>query len=535
MKAKLDTFINEILQCRGKIGMNLAIVQDNEPLYTTGYGYADLENQVPDDGETIHFIYSVSKSFVVTLFAQLIEETGISWNSLVKDLLPKFRFRDEERNKGLQLRDLLGQASGLPEKPLSVPFNSVEEFVNVLKCTEPVMGMRQSFCYVDVNYFLAGAILEHLTNKSFSQLMHERIFTPLKMNSTFPSLAHRYNESLGKFAYGYRLVNGEVVVIDSPGTEGEVTETLWAAAMGVMTTAEDMAEYMKFHLGAYRNDGSLNPIVDPNILREMYKPNQVINFYTSFLEIDGLDDIDETWRVYAYGMGFWMGNFRESDFIQHGGYGTHDTIMTLFKQWNLGIYTSLTGPRGVDSHATMSFIHFYIADILRGNTPIFNISYACNYTLPAKEGGYCGRFEIHPDTSIDKTKSISSPVETYTGSYVNLDDEAKIKVDPNRATLVMTKGCEEYHLYPSGVPHAFVAESTGECYGCAKRVVFTILSETGLVDDFSSLRIDDVEFQNSRIKPEERKCDVSLASDTNFSRLCLYSMMAFALTATTIF
>ncbi|CAH1783953.1 unnamed protein product, partial [Owenia fusiformis] len=230
-KEDIDTFVEEIIQCRGKVGMNLAIVQDGTPLYTTGYGYADLENEVPDDGATIHGISSISKSFVVTLFATVIEETEITWDSLITDLLPNFRFRDEERNKGLKLKDLLGHVTGIPEG-LDAPYDSKAQFLDVVQCQDPVMSMRESFCYVDKNYYIAGAILEHLTNQTFSELMQDRILTPLQMNSTLPSIAQRFNESIGKWAYGYSLTNGELVSFRIPGKKGEITETLRAAASG---------------------------------------------------------------------------------------------------------------------------------------------------------------------------------------------------------------------------------------------------------------------------------------------------------------
>ncbi|CAH1797927.1 unnamed protein product [Owenia fusiformis] len=522
IKDKIDKFVNEILECRGKVGMNLAIVQDGETQYTTGYGYADLENQVPNDGETVHFVYSISKSMCVTLFAQLIEETGISWDSLVVDLLPNFRFRDEERNKAIKLRDLLGGSSGFPEV-LPAHFDTKEKFLEIIQCTEPVMTTRESFCYVDKNYFLAGMILEHLTGKSYTELVNERIFAPLNMNTSFPSQEKRYDDSVSKWAYGHALIDGQIVTDRRPGSEEDAAsafyyydftvglsdaDTLIGPAYGAMSTAEDMAEYVKFHLGVYRNDGSTNPVVDPAILREMYKPDQAIDFLTSFLEVDGLDDVQETWRIYDYGMGFWMGNYKDTDIAQHGGYGPHNTILTLFENWNIGIYTSITGPNRLQGHATMALIHFYIADILRGNTPIYDIEYACEYTLPDKYGAYCGPFNIFPEYSIDKSKKSTSPIETYIGTYVKGDEEVEIKIGRTTADLMMKKGCEKYILYPSGVANAFVAQSTGECYGCAKSVVFTSVSESGSSssEGFSTLSIDGVKFRNSEMS-SERECD----------------------------
>ncbi|CAH1797925.1 unnamed protein product, partial [Owenia fusiformis] len=191
-------------------------------------------------------------------------------------------------------------------------------------------------------------------------------------------------------------------------------------------------------------------------------------------------------------------------------FGPHQTILTLFDYWNIGIYSSSNGPGtrfesgGLNGHTTMSFIHFYIADILRGNTPIYDIEYACEYTLPDKYGAYCGPFNIFPDYSIDKSKNSTSPTETYIGTYVTGDEEVEIKIDPVTTDLMMTKGCEKYILYPSGVANSFVAQSTGDCYGCAESFVFTSVSESGssAFEDFSRLSIDGVKFLNSKISSD---------------------------------
>ena len=54
-------------------GMSAAIVQNQQVVWTRGFGYADLENRVPATPDTLYHVASVTKTFGATLVMQLVE------------------------------------------------------------------------------------------------------------------------------------------------------------------------------------------------------------------------------------------------------------------------------------------------------------------------------------------------------------------------------------------------------------------------------------------------------------------------------
>jgi CubicO group peptidase (beta-lactamase class C family) len=55
-------------------GMSAAIVRDQELVWVSGFGYADLQNQVPATADTIYGLASVTKPVAAVLIMQLVEE-----------------------------------------------------------------------------------------------------------------------------------------------------------------------------------------------------------------------------------------------------------------------------------------------------------------------------------------------------------------------------------------------------------------------------------------------------------------------------
>ena len=70
--SKLDEFAGTVLGCREMVGLNLAIVQGGQMLYTQGYGKSDLDTGLQVDQDTQFGIASLSKAFAATLLAKLL-------------------------------------------------------------------------------------------------------------------------------------------------------------------------------------------------------------------------------------------------------------------------------------------------------------------------------------------------------------------------------------------------------------------------------------------------------------------------------
>ncbi len=88
VSAWLDGFIPYALNTADVAGAVVTVVKDGEILVNTGYGYADLQNQLPvDPNNTLFRPGSISKLFAWTAIMQLVEQGKVELDANVQDYI----------------------------------------------------------------------------------------------------------------------------------------------------------------------------------------------------------------------------------------------------------------------------------------------------------------------------------------------------------------------------------------------------------------------------------------------------------------
>ena len=114
----IDQVVSSIMKEWQVPGLALGIVKDGKVLYLKGYGYRDVEKQVPVTPKTLMAIGSNSKSFTVTLMGMLVDQKKLDWDTPVLKYLPDFRLYDQYAGEHMTPRDLVRHNSGLPRHDL---------------------------------------------------------------------------------------------------------------------------------------------------------------------------------------------------------------------------------------------------------------------------------------------------------------------------------------------------------------------------------------------------------------------------------
>ena len=93
----------------GYPGCGLAVGQDGEVIYARGYGYANLDYDIPITTDTVFDVASVTKQFTAASIAMLAEAGKLSLDDDVRKWLPELpAFEDT-----ITLRHMLHHTSGL--------------------------------------------------------------------------------------------------------------------------------------------------------------------------------------------------------------------------------------------------------------------------------------------------------------------------------------------------------------------------------------------------------------------------------------
>lgn len=207
-------------------------------------GVHDLVTKRPADPDARFRAGSVTKVFTAATVLQLAGERKLSLDRPVRSYLPELI---PSAYGAVTVRQLLNHTSGLPSA--DVPGHTVEEWyadrfqqhdpramVASATAEEPEFpaGTRQH--YLNINYTVAGLLIEKVTGHSYEAEVSRRVLSPLGLRDTsFPGSDPRIH---GPYNHGYqrmRLEDGSTGLRDVSvwgPTDG------WAAGDVISTTAD---------------------------------------------------------------------------------------------------------------------------------------------------------------------------------------------------------------------------------------------------------------------------------------------------------
>ncbi|MEO6682545.1 MAG: serine hydrolase domain-containing protein [Ginsengibacter sp.] len=292
-KAELD--IRTIMKDRPVMGLSVAVVKEGKLIYTHSFGYKNKENNVPLTNESLFRIASISKSFTVTSLMQLIEKKKLNFKDDVSDLMG-FKVRNPRfPDKVITLEMLLSHTSSINDSQGYFTLDVIDPSKNPNweKCFndyEPGKGYQ----YCNLNFNMAGTILEKYSGERFDQYVVNHVLKPLKLygghnvnslDSSMFATIYDYNLDSGKFissplAYAPRKKEIDNYVMG-------YTTPVFSPTGGLKISAPDLARYMMMHM----NNGKLNGvrIISPKSERAMRKPrSEKENYGLALLTTDKL-------------------------------------------------------------------------------------------------------------------------------------------------------------------------------------------------------------------------------------------------------
>ena len=214
-------------------GLITAVARKGKIVHFETQGYADVENKIPLQEDSLFRIYSMSKPITGVALMILIEEGKIRLNDPVAIYIPEFArtkvmkaeedgsFSLVKLNKPITIRDLATHTSGIAysftankqlreiyeEKKLTPYFfidnmttlineegsfaTSTKAFPNVcsfsaaLASEAPLMHQPGAQYTYSMGMDILGCVIERASGKTFDVFLKERIFEPLGMKDTF--------------------------------------------------------------------------------------------------------------------------------------------------------------------------------------------------------------------------------------------------------------------------------------------------------------------------------------------------------------
>jgi len=202
----VDQFVRAEMEKHRIPGLSLLVSRDGAPIREQGYGFSNVELQVPVKPETVFQSGSVGKQFTAAAVMMLVEEGKVA----LDDPLTKFFPAAPASWKQATVRELLSHTAGFGDYPKTFNFRKDYTEGEVLKIVEGIplaYAPGTKWSYANLGYATLGILIHKVTGKFYGDFLQERIFRPLDMNT-----ARIINEAdiIPNRAAGYRLVKGEL-------------------------------------------------------------------------------------------------------------------------------------------------------------------------------------------------------------------------------------------------------------------------------------------------------------------------------------
>jgi CubicO group peptidase (beta-lactamase class C family) len=295
-------------------GVAVAIIKDNKVVMSKGFGVIEQGKSAKVTADTLFGIASNTKAMTAALLANLVDEGKLTWHTKVIDIIPEFQMPDAYVSREFTITDLLAHNSGLglgAGDLMIWPHTSLTnaDILKGLKYLPEVSSFRSEFAYDNLMYIIAGEVITRVTGQPWSDVIQERIFTPLRMHNTRAtfSLIEPQNKNVAR---AHVPLDGELNVVG-----GNFLEK-FSSAGSVASSVSDMSLWLQAQLnkGAYgtKIDDKSPRLFSAKQSRTMWKAQTLLSVS------DKATQQDKT-HFSAYGLGWFMKDYHGVKLIHHSG------------------------------------------------------------------------------------------------------------------------------------------------------------------------------------------------------------------------
>ncbi len=183
-KQKLDSLFILLENNEQTMG-SIHVSREAESIYSNSIGYRSVEDNSEADQNTRYRIGSITKIYTATLIFQLIEEGKIKLETPLEEFFPEI-----PNACIISIGSLLNHSSGIYNITNSKGFDpqaekTHAEIVSTIAAFESVFEPDTKSEYSNSNYILLGYIIEEIEQKSYAEVLKERIAEKLELKSTY--------------------------------------------------------------------------------------------------------------------------------------------------------------------------------------------------------------------------------------------------------------------------------------------------------------------------------------------------------------
>jgi len=175
-KVDIATFnagVEKILQETDIPGLSLAVIEDNKIVFSNAYGYKKSDKKEKVDKNTLFEAASQSKSYLVYVVYQLVEEGRLDLDKPMYQYLPYEALEHDPRYKLITPRMILSHCSGIENWS---SYNQVDTL-------EILYDPGTKFVYSGEGYNYLAKVVAGILHKDYDEYIEERVIRTLGLKN----------------------------------------------------------------------------------------------------------------------------------------------------------------------------------------------------------------------------------------------------------------------------------------------------------------------------------------------------------------
>ena len=290
---QIEAAVSKFMASTHVPGLSVAVVENGEYEWSSGFGFADLENNVPASEHTLFRLGSISKPITSVGAMELWEHGKLDLDAPIQKYCPAF----PEKSKPITTRELMGHLGGIrhykPEGPDEFEIGNTKHFDNPIQAgidffkNDPLVAEPGShFHYSTQGYTLVGCAIEGASGKKYTDFIRENVTTTADMSET--QFDNRFAIIPYRTRFYSKTKDGVVENADFLDSTYKIPGGGW------LSSAEDMAHFEVALLGG-----------------KLLKRSTLDVMWTPLKPSDGSKD--------TYGLGFGIGDENGIRTVGHSG------------------------------------------------------------------------------------------------------------------------------------------------------------------------------------------------------------------------
>lgn len=351
--AAFDAYVAEGVKAWDIPGLAISVVSGDSTVFAKGYGVRTLGRTEPVDIHTRFAIGSTTKAMTALALLMAADSGQVALDAPVQRYLPALQLYDPVMTREMTVRDLLTHHTGIPGSDQLWGGNDYppDEIIRRMRFVRPTASFRNQYNYQNVQYLMAGEVLRAATGVSWADFVRTRLFAPLGMHESLPTVASTEGEP--NVATPHNVIDDTLRVI-SPRTTDPV-----APAGSVYSSVSDMARWMRFVLDSGRVGG--RRLVSEARFVDWLAPQVVVplgQFYPT-APLAGINRV-------MYGLGWFLHSYAGDEVAMHtGSIDGMSAIIALVPSRRIGVYVLANGDHAELRHALV----YRAIDMLVGRAP----------------------------------------------------------------------------------------------------------------------------------------------------------------------